>query len=157
VLRNEAIRAAAPPPYNNVTAYPYYRMERPKLFKCPGTGKYVMWFHCDTSGFAMKSVGVLTADAVTGPFSFASQCFRPDGADSYDMGTFYDDPAMTGGDGHMYLVRSVFNSYAGASIVVVPGSARRGANSSCDNHPSPSPRAHLPSSLAVLAGQASRA
>ena len=30
----------------NVTAYPFYRMERPKVFKCPATGKYMLWFHC---------------------------------------------------------------------------------------------------------------
>ena len=64
-------------------------MERPKVFKCPGATSrpYRLWFHCDTSGFAMKSVGVLTADAITGPYTFAGQCFRPDGHDSYDMGT----------------------------------------------------------------------
>lgn len=44
VLNNSDIRQAAPAPFNNVTAYPFYRMERPKVFKCPGTGKYVMWF-----------------------------------------------------------------------------------------------------------------
>lgn len=38
----------------------------------------------------MKSVGVLTADAVTGPYTFASPCFKPDGQDSYDMGTYLD-------------------------------------------------------------------
>ena len=29
------------------------------------------------------------------------------------MGIFYDDPVQPGGDGHVYLVRSVDNSYAG--------------------------------------------
>jgi hypothetical protein len=89
-------------------------MERPKLMRNPTTKKYLLWFHCDTDGFAMRSVGVLTADAVTGPFKFVTPCFRPDGQDSYDMGTFYDDPAL-GGDGHAYLIRSVGNKYAGIS------------------------------------------
>lgn len=39
MLKNEDI--IAPPPYSNE---PYYRMERPKIMKCPSTGKYVMWF-----------------------------------------------------------------------------------------------------------------
>ena len=38
-----------------------------------------------SAGFSISSVGVLTADAITGPYSFASACFKPDGADSYDM------------------------------------------------------------------------
>ncbi len=38
-------------------------------------------FHCDTSNFAMRSVGVLTADVVTGPYKFAAPCFKPDGQD----------------------------------------------------------------------------
>lgn len=115
VLQNEQIRQAAPPPWNNATAYPYYRMERPKVFQCPGTQKFVMWFHCDTANFAMTSVGVLTADTITGPYTWASHCFKPDGRDSYDMGVFYDDPAMPGGDGHYYLMRSVENNFAGIS------------------------------------------
>lgn len=87
-----------------------YRMERPKIFKCPGTGKYSMWFHCDTPGFTLRSVGVLSADAVEGPYTFTSPCFKPDGLDSYDMGTYTD---ATGA----YLVRSVMNQYAGISAM----------------------------------------
>ena len=59
----------------------------------------------------MRSVGVLTADAVTGPYTFAAPCFRPDGRDSYDMGTFVDAT----GDGRGYLIRSVENQFAGIS------------------------------------------
>ena len=54
----------------------------------------------------------LQAPAVTGPYKFASPCFKPDGLDSFDMGTFVDD--QRGGDGKAYLVRSVQNAYAGA-------------------------------------------
>jgi hypothetical protein len=104
VLKNEDIVAPQP-------GTPYYRMERPKILKCPATGKYVMWFHCDTPGFTMRSVGVLTSDTVTGPYAFASPCFRPDGLDSYDMGTFVDAT----GDNRGYLIRSVQNQYAGIS------------------------------------------
>jgi len=117
VLKNEDLRAAMPAPqFKNETAYPFFRMERPKIFKCPGTGRWTMWFHCDTDSFAISSVGVLTADAVTGPYTFASPCFKPDGFGSYDQGVFFDDPAVHPlGDGKMYFVRSVDNSYAGIS------------------------------------------
>jgi hypothetical protein len=33
----------------------------------------------------MRSVGVLTADDVTGPYSFVAPCFKPDGQDSYPV------------------------------------------------------------------------
>lgn len=103
VLKNEDVVAPQP-------STPY-RIERPKILKCPGTGKYVMWFHCDTPSFSMESVGVLTSDNVTGPYEFASPCFQPDGRKSYDMGTFVDEK----GDGRAYLVRSVENKFAGVS------------------------------------------
>lgn len=103
-LNNSAIVAPQP-------GTPYYRMERPKIFKCPSTQRYVMWFHCDTPGFGMQSVGVLTSDSVTGPYEFASPCFQPDGQKSYDMGTFVD----VDGDGKAYLIRSVNNQFAGIS------------------------------------------
>jgi hypothetical protein len=95
---------------------PHYRMERPKIFKCPGTGKHMLWFHCDTPSFAMQSVGVLTAPAVEGPYSFVKPCFKPDGRASYDMGTFVDD-SKNGGDGKAYLIRSVQNQFAGISAM----------------------------------------
>ena len=99
------------------TLLPPRSMERPKVFLCPATKVFTIWFHCDTDGFGLKSVGVLqsTSGLITGPYAFVRECFRPDDADSYDQSTYYDDPAMPGGDGHMYHVRSVFNSYAGIS------------------------------------------
>ena len=33
----------------------------------------------------MTSVGVMTADKVTGPYTFASKCFKPDGHASYGV------------------------------------------------------------------------
>jgi hypothetical protein len=94
--------------------YPY-RMERPKIFKCPGAKSrpYRLVFHCDSPSFSMTSIGILTADAVTGPYTFSSPCFEPDGQPSYDMGTFVDD--ARGGDGKAYLIRSVRNQFAGIS------------------------------------------
>jgi hypothetical protein len=92
---------------------PNYRIERPKIFRCPSNNRLTMWFHCDLIDFGMKSVGVLTADVITGPWTFAAPCFKPDGRDSYDMGTFIDNGP--GGDGKGYLIRSVENRFAGIS------------------------------------------
>jgi hypothetical protein len=90
-----------------------WRMERPKIFKCPATSKFIMWFHCDTPGFGIQSVGVLQSDKVDGPYTFAGPCFQPDGQPSYDMGTFVD--SGPGGDNKAYLIRSVRNQFAGIS------------------------------------------
>ncbi len=100
-LMNTSIIARLPGPY---------RMERPKIFKCPATGAYMLWFHCDTGSFSMQSVGVAqsTSGSVKGPYKMSSPCFQPDGQKSYDMSVYTD---ATGA----YLVRSVGNVFAGIS------------------------------------------
>ena len=47
-------------------------LERPKVVKCPATGKYVMWFHLELKGKGYSSAlsGVAVADGPTGPFRF---------------------------------------------------------------------------------------
>jgi len=47
-------------------------LERPKVLKCPGTGKYVMWFHLEPAGkgYAAARAGVAIADSVVGPYHF---------------------------------------------------------------------------------------
>ena len=109
ILNNTAIKS--PPQWS----YPY-RMERPKIFKCPGatSSPWRLVFHCDSPSFSMTSIGILTADAITGPDSFSSPCFKPDGQPSYDMGTFVDS-VRAGSDGKAYLIRSVRNQFAGIS------------------------------------------
>lgn len=107
VLRNEDVVAPIPSPGN-------WRLERPKLFRCPANNEWRIWFHCDTPNFSLKSVGVMTALDVRGPWTFAAPCFRPDDRDSYDMGV-YLDAVSAGGDGHAYLIRSIENKFAGIS------------------------------------------
>jgi len=41
VLKNEDIRLAAPPPFNDPVKYPFYRMERPKV----SSAEYKGYFH----------------------------------------------------------------------------------------------------------------
>jgi hypothetical protein len=109
ILNNTDIKS--PPQWS----YPY-RMERPKIFKCPGATlrPWRLVFHCDSPSFSMTSIGILTSDSITGPYSFSSPCFKPDGQPSYDMGTFVDS-FRAGADGKAYLIRSVRNQFAGIS------------------------------------------
>ena len=48
-----------------------------------------MWFHSDSSNYGAAQVGVATAKAPCGPFTFKSS-FKPLGADSRDMGLYLD-------------------------------------------------------------------
>ena len=45
-------------------------LERPKVIKCSGTGKYVMWVRGTGEGNTPQLLGVATSDAPTGPFVF---------------------------------------------------------------------------------------
>ena len=53
------------------------RIERPKVLRCPATGKYVMWFHSTDANHRLARSGVAVADHVTGPYRFL-RAFRPD-------------------------------------------------------------------------------
>lgn len=46
-------------------------MERPKVVRCPATGRYVMWFHHEEAGrgYAAAQAGVAVADSPQGPFA----------------------------------------------------------------------------------------
>lgn len=42
--------------------------ERPKVIYNKKTGKFVIWFHCDTTDYVYAGVGVAVSDTLTGPF-----------------------------------------------------------------------------------------
>ena len=67
-------------------------IERPKVIRCPKTGKYAMFFHLELKGRGYKAarVGIATADRPEGPFAFV-RSLRPNGAMSRDMTLFIDD------------------------------------------------------------------
>lgn len=93
-----------------------FRMERPKLFLCPSTNRYMLWFHCDAPNFSLRSVGVASSPSLSRAFTMTRPCFRPDNQDSYDMTIYVDGEKGDGrGEGQPYLVRSVMNQYAGVS------------------------------------------
>ena len=84
-----------------------WRIERPKILFNKDTGKYVMLFHLDAPNFSLSSIGVATAPAITGPYTWV-RGFKPDGKDSYDMTAFVDP-----NDGKGYVVTSVENRWMG--------------------------------------------
>jgi beta-galactosidase len=70
--------------------FPANVLERPKVLRCPATGKYVLWAHVDSPDYAKASLGVAVADAPDGPFRYRHS-FRPEGRDSRDMTVFQDE------------------------------------------------------------------
>ena len=52
-------------------------LERPKVVRCPGTGKYVMWVRGTGEGNTPQLLAVATADAPTGPFAFEGNATDP--------------------------------------------------------------------------------
>ncbi|RDB28978.1 hypothetical protein Hypma_015121 [Hypsizygus marmoreus] len=67
-------------------------VERPKVVFNQANSEYVMWFHSDSSNYGAAQVGVATAKAPCGPYTYRSS-FQPLGAQSRDMGLFQDDDA----------------------------------------------------------------
>ncbi|MCR5413852.1 MAG: DUF4861 family protein [Kiritimatiellae bacterium] len=56
-------------------------LERPKVVKAPGTGKYVMVFHLERKGlgYADARSGFAVADRPEGPFAFVKSCWPNEG------------------------------------------------------------------------------
>ncbi|KAI0781064.1 galactan 1,3-beta-galactosidase [Trametes elegans] len=78
-------------------------VERPKVIFNSKNSEYVMWFHSDSSNYGAAMVGVATAKAPCGPFTYKGS-WKPLGADSRDEGLFQDD------DGSAYLLYASDNN-----------------------------------------------
>jgi hypothetical protein len=82
---------------------PEWILERPKVFPCAQTGKFVMYFHLDGrlpghwSRYSIARVGVAVADTIEGDYRYV-RSFRPLEQESRDIGQFIDD------DGQAYLI-----------------------------------------------------
>lgn len=72
-------------------------LERPKIFRNPRTGKFVLYFHLDDGRYKVARVGVAVSDRIDGSYSYVKS-FRPLDQESRDIGQFIDD------DGSAYLI-----------------------------------------------------
>lgn len=66
-------------------------IERPKVLRCPSTGKYVMYLHVDgENDYTYAHIGTAVVDEPTGPYEFLNAMqFR--GYESRDIGVFQDE------------------------------------------------------------------
>lgn len=72
-------------------------VERPKVIYNSSTGKYVLWFHYDSTSYSLGKVAVATSSTPAGNYTYQGS-FNPGGLDSRDM-TIYQDT-----DGSAYLI-----------------------------------------------------
>lgn len=97
-FRGQVVRLADPEGFGSE-----WILERPKVFPCAATGKFVMYFHLDgrapgsASRYSLARVGVAVSDSIDGGYRYV-RSFRPLGQESRDIGQFIDD------DGEAYLI-----------------------------------------------------
>jgi len=74
--------------------------ERVKVMKCPSTGEYVMYMHCDDMGYYDPHIGYATSKTINGEYTFHGPLLC-DGEPirRWDMGTFQD----TDGIGYLLI------------------------------------------------------
>jgi hypothetical protein len=82
-------------------------MERPKVIKCPSTGKYALWFHLEFAGegYNTARVAACSSSTVLGPYKFI-RSFRPGNNMSRDQTVFVDDD---GSGYHFYSSRDNYD------------------------------------------------
>lgn len=80
--------------------------ERPKVMKCPSSGKYVMYMHTDDANYKDPAVGYAVCDTINGVYEFKGTLNKEGHRiRKWDMGTFQDD------DGTGYLITHSGNLY----------------------------------------------
>lgn len=94
--------------------------ERPKVMKCPSTGEYVMYMHCDNLGYKDQYIGYATCNTIQGDYQFHGPVLmngKP--VRKWDMGTFQD----TDGKGylltHSGFIYALADDYKSVDSIVV--------------------------------------
>jgi len=94
--------------------------ERVKVMKCPATGEYVMYMHCDDMKYMDPHIGYATSSTINGEYTFQGALLH-DGKPirRWDMGTFQD----TDGTGYLLihhgLIYRLNNDYRSAKALVL--------------------------------------
>ncbi|MDR1716228.1 MAG: family 43 glycosylhydrolase [Prevotella sp.] len=74
--------------------------ERVKVMKCPSTGEYVMYMHCDDMGYTDPHIGYATSKTINGEYTFQGPILHgKEPIRRWDMGTFQD----TDGTGYLLI------------------------------------------------------
>lgn len=101
--------------------------ERVKVMKCPSTGEYVMYMHCDDMGYYDPHIGYATCKTINGDYTFHGPLLHEDEPiRRWDMGTFQD----TDGSGYLLIHHGIIyrlsEDYRSAEEKVVDGLPRSG-------------------------------
>lgn len=99
--------------------------ERPKVMKCPATGEFVMYMHCDNLGYKDQYIGYATCNTINGDYEFQGPILM-DGKPirKWDMGSFRD----TDGKGylltHSGFIYALSDDYKSVDKIVIQDAAR---------------------------------
>jgi hypothetical protein len=73
--------------------------ERVKVMRCPATGEFVMYMHCDDTGYYDPHIGYATCKTINGDYEFqGALLYEGQPVKRWDMGTYQDS------DGEGYLL-----------------------------------------------------
>jgi hypothetical protein len=109
--------------------------ERVKVMRCPSTGKYMMYMHCDDLGYTDPHIGLAVSDTIAGEYRFQGALhYRDEPIRRWDMGTFQDR------DGTGYLlvhegdIYRLSADYATAEELIASGLAPGGESPAMLQH-----------------------
>jgi hypothetical protein len=109
--------------------------ERVKVMRCPSTGKYMMYMHCDDLGYTDPHIGLAVGDSIAGEYRFQGALrYRGEPIRRWDMGTFQD----LDGTGYLLVhegdVYRLSADYATAEELVASGLASGGESPAMLEH-----------------------
>lgn len=101
--------------------------ERPKVMKCPETGEFVMYMHCDNMGYKDPHVGYATCKTINGDYSFRGDLLHNGSyLKKWDLGSFQD----TDGKGyiltHEGFIYGLSSDYKSVERIVISNATSGG-------------------------------
>ncbi len=96
--------------------------ERVKVMKCPSTGEFVMYMHCDDMGYYDPHIGYATCRTINGDYEFhGALLHNGEPIKRWDMGTFQD----ADGKGYLLIHHGIIyrlsNDYRAAEAKILHG------------------------------------
>ncbi|SHE44975.1 family 43 glycosylhydrolase [Dysgonomonas macrotermitis] len=101
--------------------------ERVKVMKCPSTGEFVMYMHCDDMGYKDPHVGYATCKTISGDYQFHGDLLL-DGKylKRWDLGTFQDSDGKGYVLTHEGFIYELADDYKSVNRIVVSDMAHGG-------------------------------
>lgn len=101
--------------------------ERVKVMKCPSTGEYVMYMHCDDTKYNDPHVGYATSSTIDGDYRFQGDLlFEGKYLRKWDLGTFQDNDSKGYLLTHEGFIYELSDDYKSVTHIVASDEAHGG-------------------------------